>query len=161
MRPSRSGSSWYGRGHTPSSVALVRESSVANSVTSTPRAVSPSASRETTCSQGPYARGGVRHAIGPSSATFTTPPRTFRAYRHHEPSQLLKWAAEGKCARLPERASNVRSGPLVEVVPGDRLRRRARRPGPAGAGPPGPVRGAGRLGDRRDRARRAAAPAGP
>jgi hypothetical protein len=52
-RPSRSGLSSYPVGATPSSVALVTESSVANSVTSTPRAARPSASSPATVSHGP------------------------------------------------------------------------------------------------------------
>ena len=43
----------YPVAQTPSRVAVVAESSVANSVTSTPRATIPSASRLVTCSQGP------------------------------------------------------------------------------------------------------------
>ena len=53
IRPSRSLSSSYGRSHTPSSRASVIESSVANSVTSTPRCARPSASRPVTVSHGP------------------------------------------------------------------------------------------------------------
>ena len=54
-RPARRGSasSAYGRGMTPSRAAEVTESRVANRVTSTPRATSPSASRPVTCSHGP------------------------------------------------------------------------------------------------------------
>ena len=43
----------YPVGIVPTSVADVSESAVANSVTSTPRATSPSVKRETNCSHGP------------------------------------------------------------------------------------------------------------
>ena len=51
--PVELGSSAYGRSQTPSSRARVIESSVANSVTSTPRAARPSASSPVTSSHGP------------------------------------------------------------------------------------------------------------
>src|SRR5438552_15364157 len=49
--------------------AVVRESAVANKVTSTPRFTRPSVKREANCSQGPYSRGGTRHEIGARIAT--------------------------------------------------------------------------------------------
>ena len=50
---SSAGSSEYPVGALPASRARVIESAVANRVTSTPRATSPSVRSETNCSQGP------------------------------------------------------------------------------------------------------------
>src|SRR6202522_2859770 len=57
-------SSSYPLSTTACSLARVTESPLANSVTSHPRATSPSATLLATVSHAPYCRGGVRHATG-------------------------------------------------------------------------------------------------
>src|SRR5450432_583438 len=63
-------SSAYGLSIQNSSLPEVTESPVANKVTSAPLATKPSAKPDTTCSHGPYLRGGVRQATGERSAIF-------------------------------------------------------------------------------------------
>src|SRR4029079_16295489 len=63
-------SSSYPLSNTACKCAQVKESPLANKVTSQPRATSPSATLLATVSHAPYCRGGVRQAIGDRIATF-------------------------------------------------------------------------------------------
>lgn len=60
-----------GRSHTACSVAVVTASAVANKVASIPFFTRASVNTDTTCSQGPYLRGGVLQVMGARIATFT------------------------------------------------------------------------------------------
>src|SRR5258706_9095772 len=122
-RPSRLRSSLYGRAQTPSRVALVTESRLANRVTSTPRATSPSASSETTCSHGPYARGGVRHAIGPSNATFIRYLQASRAHhtRVSQDTSRVTLPRPGRPSAVDRGSSPPEIGAGTSTIPGDPL----------------------------------------
>src|SRR5574341_1228729 len=92
---STAGFSSYPRSTTACRRARVRESLLANKVTSQPRATSPSAMLLATVSQAPYCRGGVRQATGDRTATlllgivimFNDPPDAWQRALH----QVGRW----------------------------------------------------------------------